>query len=114
MVESRRLVTLIQKIGCDSLTSISAFSKVPRMTSWKAVLNGIAAGAALTSSVLWFTAAKARVSVWGDVPKPDAALIEDDLDYFATVAGQVKWNRWAALVAVFAALCQALALALPT
>jgi hypothetical protein len=87
------------------------------MISCKAVFNGIAAGAALTSAVLWFGAAKVRISVWGDVPKraaSDAQIIVDDVDFFATVAEQAKWNRWAAFVAGFAALCQAVALILPT
>jgi hypothetical protein len=86
------------------------------MISSKAVLNGIAAGAALTSAVLWFGAAKIRISVWGDAPDrtPGAQIAVDDIDFFATVAEQAKWNRWAALVAGIAAMCQALALISPS
>ena len=83
------------------------------MTSLKAVFNGIAAVAALTSAVLWFGAAKIRISVWGDVA-PDAQILFDDVDFFATVAEQAKWNRWAAFAAGVAALGQAMALTLPT
>jgi len=87
------------------------------MTSFKAVFNGIAAGAAMVSAGLWFGAAKIRISVWGDVPNrvaSDAQIVVDDIDFFATVAEQARWNRWAALAAGVAALCQALALILPT
>ena len=83
----------------------------------KALLDSIAAAAALASAMLWFGAAKTRISVWGDVPKREASdvqIILDDVDFLATVAEQAKWNRWAALVAGFAALCQAVALILPT
>ncbi len=85
--------------------------------TFKALLTSIAAAAAFVSAVLWFGTAKIRISVWGDVLKRDASdaqIIVDDVDFFATVAEQAKWNRSAALVAGFAALCQALALILPT
>ncbi len=85
--------------------------------TFKALLNSIAAAAAFVSAVLWFGAAKIRISVWGDLPHrdaPDDQIIVDDVDFVATVAEQAKWNRWAALVAGFAALCQAVALILPT
>jgi hypothetical protein len=88
------------------------------MTSFKAVFNGISAAAALASAGLWFGAAKIRILVWDDrqsaAKVSDARIIVDDIDFFATVAEQAKWNRWAALVTGIAAVCQALALVLPT
>ena len=71
----------------------------------------------MTSAVLWFGAAKVRISVWGNAPiqsESDAQITVDDVDFFATVAEQAKWKRWAALAAGFAALCQVLALVLST
>jgi hypothetical protein len=59
------------------------------MTSLKAVFNGITAGAALISAVLWFGAAKIRISMWRDMA-PDAQILFDDVDFFATVAEQAK------------------------
>ena len=81
--------------------------------TFKALLSSIAAAAAFVSAVLWFGAAKMRFSGWGDVPNTDtsdAQTVVDDVDFFATMSEQAKWNRWAALVAGLAALCQALAL----
>ena len=83
------------------------------MISHKTVFNGIAAASALTSAVLWFGAAKIRISVWGDAESGDPTTV-DEIDFFATVAEQAKWNRWAALVTGIAAVCQALALVLPS
>ncbi len=70
------------------------------MTSWKTVFNLIAAGAAFISAVLWFGAAKIRILVWDDAQSAsgvsDAQIVVDDIDFFATVAEQAKWNRWTA------------------
>ena len=86
------------------------------MTSFKAAFNGISAVAALASAGLWFGAAKIRILVWddqSDAKVSDARIMVDDIDFFATGAEQAKWNRWAALVAGVAALCQAISLILP-
>ena len=90
-------------------------AKVPCMISHKAVFNGIAAASALTSAVFWFGASKIRISVWGDAAARESGdpTTVDEIDFFATVAEQAKWNRWAALVTGIAAVCQALALILP-
>ena len=87
------------------------------MISSKAVFNALAAGSALTSAALWLGAGKIRIAVWDDDQSAagvrDAQIVVDDIDFFATVAEQAKWNRWAALVAGIAALCQAISLILP-
>jgi len=81
----------------DSLSFLNAI-KGAAMT-FKALLNSIAAAAAFVSAMLWFGAAKIRISVWGAVPMRDASdaqVIVDDVDFFATVAEQSGTDgpRW--------------------
>ena len=85
-----------------------------------ALLNVGVAGFAFTAAGLWFASAWVTRK---HVPKVDAsgwtegAVIEVDskgrhIDPFASASAQGIWNRWAALAAGAAALCQGLATAL--
>lgn len=87
----------------------------------RAILNLIAAGAALTAAVLWYLASIAVVRPSGDKAKDgweSSQIVVDhkstgEFDPFATAIKQSGLNKWAALAASVAAALQGVALLVP-